>query len=153
MKRGMQSVPNVKYSEAIVDAVCERIASGDSLREICDEAGMPSKASFYFWLDDPTKTGLLDKYARARQRQADHWAQAILDVAHDARLKDPNELAHARVKIDAYKWTASKLKPKSYGDRVISDVTATVDVTGTVSPAESLKDYLDAIAKRRGATD
>jgi hypothetical protein len=54
---------------------------------------------------------------RAKEEAADALAEDIIEIADEARQMriDPNS---ARVAIDAYKWTASKLKPKKYGDKV-----------------------------------
>jgi len=54
------------------------------------------------------------KYARAREFQADHMDDLILECAE----KCSNETAQAdRVRIAAYQWRAEKLKPKRYGNR------------------------------------
>ncbi len=53
------------------------------------------------------------RYARAREEQADFYADEIITIADT----EP-DAAIARVRIDARKWTASKLRPKVYGDRV-----------------------------------
>ena len=50
---------------------------------------------------------------RAREKQADFYADEIITIADT----EP-DAAIARVRIDARKWTASKLRPKVYGDRV-----------------------------------
>ena len=57
-----------------------------------------------------------DKYARAREDQADYHAEEIVDIADAAT--DANI---ARLQIDARKWKASKLKPKVYGERINLD--------------------------------
>jgi hypothetical protein len=60
-----------------------------------------------------------NNYARAKECSADFHADKILEVAEDGKL-NPND---KRVRIDAMKWVASKLKPKSYGDRVAHEHT------------------------------
>jgi hypothetical protein len=53
-------------------------------------------------------------YARAREDQADVYADEIVEM----RDKATPENAHAiRVRIDARRWIAAKLKPRVYGDR------------------------------------
>lgn len=55
---------------------------------------------------------MAEQYARARARQAEHYASEIIeiaDTAEDAQL--------ARLQVDARKWVASKLLPKVYGDK------------------------------------
>ena len=57
---------------------------------------------------------LREHYVRARENQADAFADEIVDVARD-KTCDPS---HARVRIDALKWAAGKRKPKVYGDKL-----------------------------------
>ena len=63
-----------------------------------------------------------DKYARARERQADFMAAQTVDIADDTS-KDNSfagsvAVARSRLRIDARKWLASKLAPKKYGDKI-----------------------------------
>ncbi len=53
------------------------------------------------------------QYARAREEQADFYADEIVTIADT----EP-DAATARVRVDARKWVASKLKPKRYGDKL-----------------------------------
>ena len=50
---------------------------------------------------------------RAREKQADFCAGEIVTIADT----EP-DAAIARVRIDARKWVASKLRPKRYGDKL-----------------------------------
>ena len=106
----MQGRPSI-YTEELADLICDRIASGESLRMICMEPGMPAASSVYLWLS--SKPGFSDKYAHARAAQADVYAQEIVDIAD--MCEDP---AKARLQMDARKWAASKLAPKKYGDKL-----------------------------------
>jgi hypothetical protein len=75
---------------------------------------MPSTVSIYKWLREHDE--FANNYARARENQADTFADAIIDEADKAVDKD--SAAAAKVKVDARKWVASKLKPKKYGDKL-----------------------------------
>lgn len=102
------------YTPKIADEICRRLAEGESLRSICEEKAMPSRESVRRWLlDNETFRG---QYARAREDQADAYADDVVRIA-DLEL-DPNR---ARVRIDARKWAAGKLKPKVYGDKVVNE--------------------------------
>lgn len=102
----------LEFNEAVADAICERLADGESLRSICRDDEMPAKSTVFKWL------GLIpafaDQYARARETQADSLADDIVDIADDKKL-EPND---KRVRIDARKWLAGKLRPRAYGDKV-----------------------------------
>lgn len=98
------------YSPAVSDQICERLADGESLRRICQDSDMPNKATVFRWLNAHEE--FRDQYARAREEQAETLADEIVLIADTE--EDANR---ARVKIDARKWVAGKLKPKAYGDK------------------------------------
>jgi hypothetical protein len=93
------------------ERVCKEIADGKSLRAICAADDMPSVETVRVWLIDDGEFSV--QYARAREEQADYYADEIIDIADAA--KDANL---ARLQIDARKWKASKLQPKKYGDKI-----------------------------------
>jgi hypothetical protein len=101
----------VRFSPELFDSICEQIAEGKSLRQICAKKTMPSRVAFYKWLKaDPD---LVNQYTRAREEQADFYADEIIEIADKA--KDANK---ARLQVDARKWYASKLAPKKYGEKL-----------------------------------
>ena len=105
------------FSQELADAICDRILEGQSLRHICCEETMPNRSTVLRWLDE--HGDFAAKYARARELQADYMDDLILEEAEKA---DEDNAAAQRVKIAAYQWRASKLKPKKYGDKL--DVTS-----------------------------
>lgn len=101
------------YSPEVVEEICNRIAEGESLRKICESDHLPTRETVRLWLADETKSDFLGRYARAREEQADYYADEIIQIADEAT--DHNK---ARLQIDSRKWVASKLKTKAYGDKV-----------------------------------
>ncbi len=102
----------VEYSEEVVYRICEEVASGRSLNRICKEENWaPDKRTFYKWMYRHEEVG--HKYARAKEACMEYAAEEILEIADNATPEDYNV---ARLRVDAYKWAASKLKPKKYGD-------------------------------------
>jgi hypothetical protein len=70
---------------------------------------------------------LSKQYARAREEQAETFVDEILDIADykkdDTYLDEDGKeiinqevIARSRLRVDARKWIASKLKPKKFGD-------------------------------------
>jgi hypothetical protein len=100
-----------EYTEALGDLICERLADGESLRAICAAEDMPTKAAVFRWLG--AHEAFADQYACAREAQADSFADDIADIADGNG--EPND---KRVRIDARKWLAGKLRPKRYGDKL-----------------------------------
>lgn len=109
-----------KFSDELADDICERLAEGESLRSICRDDGMPRLATIFRWLADPRMASFRDQYERAREAQADTYADEIVDIADGvaaAREGVGPDPVRDRLAVDARKWVASKLKPKRYGDR------------------------------------
>lgn len=75
-------------------------------------------------------TALAGEYALAREARGDALADEIVDIADNTL--DP---IHARNRIDARKWYASKMLPQVYGDRLELNVTHTVDIGGALAEA------------------
>lgn len=134
------------FNQAICDAICERKADGESLRSICREEAMPNKATVFRWLNKYKEFG--DQYARASEEQAETLADDLIEIADKASqplldfngipltvdgkvvmVVDAASVNHAKLKVDARKWVASKLKPKKYGDAVNLNHSGKIDLT------------------------
>ena len=115
--------------------VLARIAEGESLREICrslSEKGCPTASRFTQRVlagDEPFAT----LYVRARELQAEAWADEILRDAEDSSkdtttrtdragneydAPDHEWIARSRLIVDTKKWLLSKLKPGKYGEKL-----------------------------------
>ena len=101
------------YSDEMADLICLRLAQGESLRRICQDSDMPGEATVYSWLFN--RGEFQEKYARAREAQAEPHLEDILSIADDPELKADDK----RVRIDARKWAMSKLAAKKYGDKTL----------------------------------
>ena len=118
------------FTKETADIICERISNGESLREICRSDDMPSKTTVMRWLG--SNEAFRDQYARAREAQADHFADEILEIADDGTndwmtrgvgedattVPDHEHISRSKLRVDARKWLMSKMAPKKYGDRV-----------------------------------
>ena len=115
-----------EFTQETADAICELIADGKSLRSICLAEEMPSKTTVFKWL--AARPEFVDRYARAREAQADSLFEDSLDIADDGsrdvivtedgrELVNHDHIARARLRVDTRKWMAGKLRPKKYGDR------------------------------------
>lgn len=102
------------YTAEIGDIICQRVAAGESLRAICDDADMPDRTTVWRWLNEHET--FATNHARAREAQADVMDERILEVA-DACTSDT--AAADRVKIGAYQWRAARLNAKRYGDKQV----------------------------------
>lgn len=115
------------FTQAIADLICERLAKPESLRSICDDETMPSKTTVLRWLRQSDE--FRAQYARAREDQADAFADEILDIADDGRrdyvpdedgheVVDHDHIQRSKLRVETRKWLMGKMAPKKYGDRL-----------------------------------
>lgn len=101
------------YVEELADEICDRLIEGESMRTICADPHMPDRRTVLRWMD--AREDFATSIARARAFQADYMDDLILETAMGCTSETS---AADRVRIDAFKWRASKLQPKKYGDKV-----------------------------------
>lgn len=133
-----------KFTQTVADEICERIAQGESLRKICDDKHMPAAKTVDRWLADGGE--FCQQYARARERQADHFAEELIEIADTE-----SDASKARNRIDARKWAASKLAPKKYGDRQQIDLGGSVDVQHKADLTKLTNEQLRQLASVAGS--
>lgn len=118
--------PAFAWTAAIEDEIFKRISDGESLKGICDDDWLPSRETVRKRLiDDDAFAG---RYARAREVQADTIFEEILEIADDARndwmkkdggtFLDTEHVQRSKLRIEARKWMAGKLRPKVYGEKL-----------------------------------
>ena len=142
-ERGRPSI----YTQDISDLICERLACGESMRSISRDDDMPCMSTLFKWLREIEE--FREQYIIAKTESADAMVEEMLDIAdHQVdkqpvirdgepvmlngemlMVKDNASINHARLRIDTRKWTASKLKPKKYGDKITQEH----DVTGELA--------------------
>jgi hypothetical protein len=116
------------YTQAIADAICERLADGDSLTAICKSPGFPGDATVRRWAGD-NEHPFAAEYARARSIGYHKMAEEILAIADDGRrdyranedgavVVDHDHIARSRLRVETRKWVLSKMLPKIYGDSI-----------------------------------
>ena len=131
------------YNEELADIICERLASGESMRSISRDEGMPASSTMFKWLRiHPVFT---EQYTRAKEESADALVEEMLDIADDGTNdwmekhgKDGENVgwqvngesvARSRVRVETRKWISSKLKPKKYGDKITTEHTGGITLT------------------------
>ena len=105
-----------KYSIEWAERLCDLIAEGRSVAKICARPDMPSQQSVYTWLRNDED--FLERYARAREAQADKLAKEILELSDKIEDDNPVKVQRARLQVDSRKWLAARLAPKKFGDQV-----------------------------------
>lgn len=103
------------YTRELADEICWRLASGESLIQICKSAPhMPSDTAVRFWAIED-RDGFASRYAQARRALMDRWSEDIIAIA-DNELLEPND---RRVRTENRRWLMSKLDHRRFGDKLI----------------------------------
>jgi hypothetical protein len=159
-KKGPQSL----YTENIAAEICERIARGETLAQICRDTHMPERRTVVDWvLGD--REGFAARYAQARDLQLEHWADEITEIADDGtndwveretksgrviKIVDQEAVIRSRLRIDTKKWLLSKLKPERYGESL--KLSGTLDL-GTKTDEQLAARLTQLLAKAGSDSD
>jgi len=126
--------------------LCEQISEGKSLSTAIKAEGMPSYQLVMLMLRNNPEFRTM--YEKAVESRADRLAEEIIELA-DQQIPDGLEgpmasawVQQKRMQVDARKWVASKLKPKTYGDRI--DVAVT---DNRISVMDALKEAKQRVLK------
>jgi len=118
------------FSQDIADVICERIANGESVRQICSDPEMPCMTSVFNWLRK--HEDFVKQYARAKEAQVEALGEDLLDIADDGtndwmtrkfgdqevEVVNNEAIQRSKLRVDTRKWLMSKLAPKKYGDKL-----------------------------------
>jgi hypothetical protein len=116
------------YTPEIGNLICELMAEGKGLRQVCEAEHMPSRNTVMRWVE--ANDVFRGQYARAREAMYDWIAEEAIRIADDSSgdyfIEDRNGQSvvvpdHARVQrsrlqVDTRRWLLSKLS-RRYGDR------------------------------------
>ena len=124
------------FTHELATEICRRIAQGDSLRYICSDDKMPNKGTVLRWVIDGEHKEFSDQYAKAREVQAEILADEIFDIADDGSndyyekkntdgssfvALDAENIGRSRLRVDSRKWYLSKVLPKKFGEKVVTE--------------------------------
>lgn len=74
----------VQYTPALFASIIERLRNGESLNSICSAENMPTRAAFYYWLQDHPE--LLKAYKKAV------WARSFVFRDEIEQFSDPSKV-------------------------------------------------------------
>lgn len=122
----------IRYSRALTDEICRRLAAGEGMIVICRSPGMPSVDTVRQWIIQDTD-GFAKRHTEARQAQADYYVDQIIKIADEPIKRVVDQFgvsrldgAHAqqqRTRIDARKWYAGKVAPRRWGEKQLHEHT------------------------------
>ena len=95
-----------RFRRVLDREVCGRLAGGESLRRICEDPDMPDVTTVMGWLFDERRVAFASEYRRAREAQAELWAEEVVQIADGACDKD--SLALAKLRTDIRRWATAQ---------------------------------------------
>lgn len=115
-----------KKTDDLIAEICGRLACGEPMSRISQDAHMPDMKNVYAWLKkDPE---FRHQYEEARKDGAHTFADQIAQIIDQTPLKltdeqgnvkyDPASIQWNRLRMDGRKWLAAKYLPKVYGERL-----------------------------------
>ena len=140
---------------AAMDELCEFIVghgTGGHLAAFARARGFAYMALLDWIQADPARAAL---YERAREERADILADEVTEIA-DAPADTAVEVARSRLRVEARKWAAARLKPRAYGERAGERLAGSGGSgVGDVPPAQvhELSDEALLAIARRAAVD
>jgi len=131
-------------TEALEQAILERLRDGESLTSICETKGMPHERLVRMWAAESTP--FADQYRRARAIGYMKMADEIIAIA-DTGSGDPHR---DRLRCDMRRWMLSKCLPRIFGDKIEVESTENVVVSeqGTPATNEFIR-RLEQLARRQ----
>jgi hypothetical protein len=127
---------------SIWPVVLREIGNGSSLISAIKKEGYPTYDAFQRHLRAHPETKRL--YEEAIEARADYLAESLIDISEEPipeGLDGPYLSAwinQMKIRIETRKWTAAKLRPKSWGERVDVSVTHTqISINEALKNAES----------------
>lgn len=142
------------YRYELSEAICQRLANGETGAEVCRDPAMPTWNTLCCWRrkhDDFDK-----RYRIAREQGCEYYADEIISIADSGEndyvtrltrkgpkvVFDRDHFERSRLRVDARKWTVSKILRHTYGDKSEVDVRTPDGMNVKVEERNALIDAL-----------
>lgn len=157
----------VRYTPEIADAILNRMAEGESLRQICKDPAMPSISAVMAWVAED-KEGFQAKYSLAMDNRAQGMFDEMLEIADNVGHEDkdtiefekggvpiqiPNKewVMRSKLRVEARQWALARMAPKRYGNKVTQEISGpdgkpiSVNSQAEMRSFETVKDLVDQL--------
>jgi hypothetical protein len=145
------------FSEKVAGAILDRMANGETATQICRDPGMPTWGTLKRW--ERNNADFARRYEIARRQCCEYQTDEIITIADDSTndyiervtakgvrqvVFDRDHFERSRLRVDARKWTASKILRHVYGEKSEVDVRTPDGLNVRVEERNAL---IDAIVK------
>lgn len=104
------------FTQALFDKICDQLADGKSVREICEQKGMPNRRTFHDWCKrTPELQAQYDQACVDRELAIFDDILYIGDTAEDSKL--------GKLAVESKQWTLARMNRKKYGNHVTEELT------------------------------
>lgn len=121
-----------KIEQCGIDQICHAISAGFTLSAIAAFLGVSTYAMRVWLVEEPVRSTRAHEARRHAAWAYDEEAQHRLEAARDA-----HELAIAKEIATHFRWRASKVNPKLYGDKLEATITFQSGLADRLSAAMS----------------
>lgn len=139
----------ITFSQVLADEILRRVASGESLRSICVEDGMPHRTTIQLWRRD--NPGFYEAYSKAREFQAETIFDDMLNIAdtphigqrkvysdkNGETIHEEDMLGHRELQIRTRQWILPRLS-KRMADKSQIDHTSSDNTMSPLTPEQQL---------------
>lgn len=150
-----------KKKEAVIELIFNEIVGGVSVRSIFKNdysIKLPSRKTFNEWLAEDEELSAHYACACARREEgifedmliiADNQESDVYEDEDGVEHVNHNVIKRAQLRIDTRKWMLGKMRPKKYGDKLVTENTnKNVEVVLTPEENEKLIAELEAEAAK-----
>ena len=103
----------------VVDKICVRLASGESLRSICSHPDMPVMSTVLLAVVQD-RDGFSERYHDAREAAGYAHADSVLEAVDEARSGEM-EPQQAKAVMYGLMWAAERMSPNRHSSRQVHD--------------------------------
>ena len=116
-----------EFTQEMADRICEMLADGLKLAEICRNEGMPAASTIFRWL--AAQPEFERHYGMARRACAHRLEDEIIEIADNVAADNPPTaegsarpasyvgIQRDKLRIEARRWLIRRLAPRRYGKR------------------------------------
>lgn len=123
LKQVQGSGSSFPYTPLLADRICELVAQGHTLVDICKKPGFPSYSQLSRWRRE--HPGFNDSYKLARKDRAEIYFHKMLEEVEEAHASR-DAVALARLRADFYKFAARVCSPDEYAEKSTLDARVAV---------------------------
>lgn len=105
-----------KKTPEVIEAFLDAIRNGRSCAQACRQDGMPSSKTIQNWA--LTDAEFARRYEEAKQDRGNYYGELVAEVALAGLQGKYKDSAMLRAAIDGLKWSAARMAPKAFGDRM-----------------------------------